>query len=130
MLLHNTERNHHPKKASSAAQPRARTSMEAEGEAVSALINSLRRNTRLIGATTLIGASIATAFVSITTAILVDSPKTQILRDQEVIGRPGTQNRAIESEAEMPASPSVLRRAAEQLRLDQDKEFTNAPAAP
>ena len=130
MLLRNTERNYQPAKASPAVQPPARTSMEAEREAVSALLSSLRRNTRLNGATTLIGASIVTAFVSITTTTLVDSPKTQILRDQEVIGRPGAQNSAIESEAEMPASPSVLRRAAEQLRLDQDKEFTNAPAAP
>jgi hypothetical protein len=136
MLLHNTERNRHPAKSSSAAQPPARTSIESERKAVSALANSLLRDTRLIGATTLIGASIVTAFVSFgltpqylaTTTILVDSRKTLILKDQEVIGRPGTENSAIESEAEMLAAPSVLRRVAEQLSLDQDKEFTNAPA--
>jgi capsular exopolysaccharide synthesis family protein len=62
-----------------------------------------------------------------TATLLVDSRKTQILnKDTEVIGRPGTENGAIESEAEMVASPSVLRQAVEQLHLDQDKEFTGA----
>lgn len=87
--------------------------MEAEREAVSALLSFLRRNKRLIGATTLIGTSIFTVFVSFgltpqylaTTTVLVDSRKTQLIKDQEVIGRPGTENSAIESEAEMLASP-------------------------
>jgi Mrp family chromosome partitioning ATPase len=49
MLLHNTERNGHPTKSSSAAQPPAWTSIESERKAVSALVSFLRRNRRLIG---------------------------------------------------------------------------------
>jgi polysaccharide biosynthesis transport protein len=120
-----------------AAPPRAQapSPIESEREALSAILGNLRRNLRVIGVTTLVGVSLITGVVTFgltpqymaTTTILVDSRKTQILKDQEVIGRPGTDNGAIESEAEMVASPGVLRRVAEHLRLDQDKEFTSAP---
>ena len=118
------------------AQATIRTSTEAEREALSAIIGNLRRNLRLIGATTLIGAFLVTVLVTLvltpqymaTSTLLVDSRKTQILKDQEVIGRPGTESSAIESEAEMVASPSILRRVAADLHLDQDEEFSNAPA--
>ncbi len=117
-------------------QAQARSPIETEREALSAVLGNLRRNTRVIGLTTLIGVSIVTGLVTFgltpqymaTTTILVDSRKTQILKDQEVIGRPGTENGAIESEAEMVALPGVLRRVAEHLRLDQDQEFADAPA--
>ena len=99
----------------------ARSVTETEREALSAILGNLRRNTRVIGLTTLIGVSIITGLVTLgltpqyvaITTILVDSRKTQILKDQEVIGRPGTENGAIESEAEVAASPGVLRRVAE-----------------
>ena len=118
------------------AGSQTRSVIETDREALSAILGSLRRNMRLIALTTFIGVSTVTALVTFgltpqymaTTTILVDSRKTQILKDQEVIGRPGTENSAIESEAEMAASPAVLRRVAEHLRLDQDKEFTNASA--
>lgn len=105
--------------------------MDAEREALGAILESLRRNARLIALTTLIGTAGVTAAVMLgmtpqsraTTTLLVDSRKTQILKDQEVIGRPGTDNGAIESEAEMMKSPAILRKVAEELRLDEDPEF-------
>lgn len=68
---------------------------------------------RLIGATTLIGALTVTVLVTClltpqcmaTATLLVDSRKTQIPRDQEVIRRPSNESSAIDSEAEMVASP-------------------------
>jgi capsular exopolysaccharide synthesis family protein len=58
--------------------------------------------------------------------VLVDSRKMQILKDQEVVGPAGTENSAIESEAEMLKSPALLRRVAEHLHLDRDEEFVEA----
>ena len=135
MLPHNTERNRQPLGAAD-TPARARTTIETEREALSAILGNLRRNTRVIGLTTLVGVAIVTGLVTFgltpqykaTTTILVDSRKTQIFKAQEVIGRPGTDNGAIDSEAEMLASPGVLRRVAEHLRLDKDKEFTSTPS--
>jgi len=131
MLPHNIERNNRAASFPNTKQ-QARNPGASEGEALSAILGNLRRNTRLIAVTTLVGAAIVTGVVTFvltpqflaTTTVLVDSRKTQILKDQEVIGRPGTDSGAIESEAEMLASPGVLRRVAEHLHLDQDEEFT------
>jgi polysaccharide biosynthesis transport protein len=133
MLLHNSER---PRAAAKSPTdlPSSRTSIEAEREALSSMLVSLRRNVRLIVAITLVGAISVTGFVSFAiqpqysavATLFVDSRKMQILKDQEVVGRPGTENSAIESEAEMLKSPALLRRVAEHLRLDQDEEFAKS----
>ncbi len=130
MLLPNNERPRSEVKPLGAPQAN-RTTIEAEREALSSMLLSLRRNIRLIAAITFVGAALVTAVVTLgiapqysaTATILVDSRKTQILKDQEVVGRPGTENSAIDSEAEMMKSPALLRRVAEALRLDQDDEY-------
>ncbi|WP_088342906.1 MULTISPECIES: AAA family ATPase [Rhodomicrobium] len=136
MLQHNIERGRQPVRALPGAQGPAKTQMDAEREALGAILQSLRRNVRLIALTTLIGTAGVSAIVVLgmtpqsraTATLLVDSRKTQILKDQEVIGRPGTENSAIESEAEMIKSPAILRKVAEQLHLDQDAEFMGSPS--
>jgi succinoglycan biosynthesis transport protein ExoP len=133
MLLPNTERQ------GSAAKPltlftAGKSTIEAEREALSSMLANLRRNIRLIASVALIGGAAVTAVVTLAiqpqysalATILVDSRKTQIVKDQEVVGRPGTENSAIESEAEMLKSPALLRRVAEHLRLDQDEEFRDS----
>jgi exopolysaccharide transport family protein len=111
-----------------------RTAIEAEREALSSILLSLRRNVRLIATITIVGATFVTALVTLVitpqysavATILVDSRKTQILKDQEVVGPPSTENGAIDSEAEVLKSPALLRRVAENLRLDQDDEFKDS----
>jgi uncharacterized protein involved in exopolysaccharide biosynthesis len=84
MLPHNTERNRQPAMAGG-SQTQARGPIESEREALSAILGNLRRNTRVIAVTTLVGVSIVTALVTFgltpqymaTTTILVDSRKTQ-----------------------------------------------------
>jgi succinoglycan biosynthesis transport protein ExoP len=138
MLLHNTEqplREVRPPLHQQQQRPQNRTTIEAEREALSSMLDNLRRNVRLIALITLLGASGVAALVilavtpqySAVATVLVDSRKTQILKDQEVVGRPGTENSAIESEAEMLKSPALLRRVAEAMRLDQDQEFRKKP---
>ena len=131
MLQPSTERNRAGGAKAPTPLPVGRTSIEAEREALSSILLSLRRNVRLIAAITIIGAALVTAVVTLLippqysagATIFVDSRRTQIIKDQEVVGRPGTENSAIESEAEMLKSPALLRRVAEHLRLDQDEEF-------
>src|SRR5688572_8534432 len=102
MLPRNTERKRQPAMAAP-PQAQARSPIESEREALSAILGNLRRNMRVIGVTTLVGVSLITGVVTFgltpqymaTTTILVDSRKTQILKDQEATGRPGTDNGAI-----------------------------------
>jgi polysaccharide biosynthesis transport protein len=130
MLLPNTERQGSAAKPLTLS-PTGKSTIEAEREALSSMLANLRRNMRLIASVALIGGAATTAVVTLAitpqysalATILVDSRKTQILKDQEVVGRPGTENSAIESEAEMLKSPALLRRVAEHLRLDLDQEF-------
>lgn len=110
---------------------RARAQSDFDSDAVAGLFRSLRRNLRLIMLTTLIGTFIATAAVFSMTPlykasalVLVDSRKTKILQDSEVVGRPGTDSGVIDSEAEMIKSPAIMRAVAKKLDLQNDDEFT------
>ncbi|MGB0084924.1 MAG: AAA family ATPase [Rhodomicrobiaceae bacterium] len=113
---------------------RAKSPIDAEREALSAIVSGLRRHARLIALTTLIGSSTIAGIVSLAltpqyravATVLIDSRKTQILKDQEVIGGPGTDNGAIDSEAEMMKSPTILHEVAEYFHLDTDQEFTGS----
>ncbi|NJM33942.1 MAG: polysaccharide biosynthesis tyrosine autokinase [Rhodomicrobium sp.] len=107
------------------------TQIEAEREALSKILRALLRNARLILLTTL-GGTAAVAFIVLfaltpqyqaVSTILVDSRKTEILKDREVVGRPATDNGAIESEAELMKSPAVLGKVVKALQLDRDAEF-------
>jgi polysaccharide biosynthesis transport protein len=130
MLQHNTER-HRASAKSPPSLPAGRTSIEAEREAISSMLLSLRRHIRLIAAITVVGTAGVVAIVTLmippqysaVASVFVDSRRTQIMKEQEVVGRPGTENSAIDSEAEMLKSPALLRRVAEHLHLDQDEEF-------
>jgi polysaccharide biosynthesis transport protein len=109
------------------ARPRSRGG---EAEAFGTILRNLKRSVRLIMMLTLVGTGCA-AFVTInltpqylaSTTILVDPRKTQILKDREIVGGPGTDNSAIESEAEMLQSPALARRVVEHLSLHDDEEF-------
>jgi exopolysaccharide transport family protein len=109
------------------AQPRRR---EAETDAVIEIFRCLRRNAKLIIATTVIGTAIAIAAIltitpqyRATVAVLVDPRQTKLLQDAEVVGRPGTDNGAIESEVELLQSDALTREVAEKLNLRSDDEF-------
>jgi succinoglycan biosynthesis transport protein ExoP len=108
----------------------ARAGHDTETEAISSLLRSLRRNFRLVVATTVIGTTLAFAVVLSVTPqyrasveLLVDPRRTQLLKDRQVVDGPGTDNGVIESEAEMLQSPALMRRVAERLNLLQDDEF-------
>lgn len=94
------------------------------------ILACMKRNMRFIAATAIIGTVITMAVVfSITpkyqasALVLVDARTTKILQDAEVVGRPGTENGAIESEVEMIKSRAVMRKVAERLNLQNDMEF-------
>lgn len=112
------------------ARASARSQSDFDSDAVAGLFRTLRRNLRLIMLTTLIGTFIATAAVFSMTPlykasalVLVDSRKTKILQDSEVVGRPGTDSGVIDSEAEMIKSPAIMRAVAKKLDLQNDDEF-------
>lgn len=109
------------------AQPRSR---EAETDAVIEIVRCLRRNVRLIIATTVIGTAIAVAAVlsitpqyRATVAVLVDSRQTKLLQDAEVVGRPSTDNAGIESEVELLQSDALTRQVADKMNLQSDDEL-------
>ena len=92
----------------------------AEVEALSGMLRNIKRSARLIVLVTLAGtACVILVTLSLTpqyaasTMILVDPRKTQMLKDRDIVGGPGTDNSAIESEAEMLQSPALARRVAE-----------------
>lgn len=108
----------------------SRRPREAETDAIVDILRCLKRNARLIAAIALSGAAISiVAVLSITpqyqatTAVLVDPRQTKILQDAEVVGRPGTDNGAIESEVELIQSDALVRKVAEKLNLANDDEF-------
>ncbi|ARQ02429.1 GumC family protein [Pseudorhodoplanes sinuspersici] len=110
------------------ADPRGRR--EAETDAIVDILRCLKRNARMIVAVALSGTAIATAAVfsitpqyQATSAVLVDPRQTKILQDAEVVGRPGTDNGAIESEVELIQSDALVRKVAEKLNLKDDDEF-------
>jgi len=107
-----------------------RAGHDTESEAISSLLRSVRRNIRVVVATTVIGTTIAAAVVFTITPqykasveLLVDPRRTQLLKDREVVNGPGTDNGVIESEAEMLQSPALMRLVAERLDLQHDDEF-------
>lgn len=97
------------------------------------MLRNIKRSARLIMLITLAGTGCIT-FVTLSltpqyvasTMLLVDPRKTQMLKDRDIVGGPGTDNSAIESEAEMLQSPALARRVAERLRLHEDEEFARA----
>jgi exopolysaccharide transport family protein len=110
--------------------PAAPRGYAAETDALVDILRCLRRNAKLIAAVTLVGSAIAVGVVlSITpqyranVAILVDSRQTRLLQDAEVVGRPGTDNGAIESEVELLQSDALTRQVADKLDLRGDDEF-------
>ena len=131
MLLHGTDSPASRLRALPTGGQRGKNSADAEREALFAMLRGLRRNARLIVLTTLIGSTIVATTVLFgltphyraTATILFDSRKTEILKDREVVGRPGSDSSAVESEAELMKSPAILRMVADQLRLHEDEEF-------
>jgi exopolysaccharide transport family protein len=106
---------------------------DVEREAFAAILRSFKRNLGRIVLITLLGTGGITLFVlsitpqyQVSTTILVDPRKTQILKDREVVGAPGTDSSAIDSEAEMLQSPALVRRVVERLKLDQDEELSSS----
>ena len=111
-------------------QADSRGRREAETDAIVDILRCLKRNARMIVAIALSGTAIATAAVfsitpqyQATSAVLVDPRQTKILQDAEVVGRPGTDNGAIESEVELIQSDALVRKVAEKLDLKDDDEF-------
>jgi exopolysaccharide transport family protein len=131
MLQHNADHHRNFGRGLPAQRDLRLPSRNAETEALGNLARSLKRNARLILITALLGTGCTTmATFSLTpqylasTTILVDPRKTQIMKDREIVGGPGTDNSAIESEAEMLQSPALARRVVERLNLQTDDEFT------
>lgn len=102
------------------------------------LLSNVRRNLRLIFALTMIGTVLAYIVVTFAIApqyravasILLETRKTQLLKDQEVLSSPGTDKTAIESEAELMKSPPILYRVAKELALSQYSEFQSGRPLP
>ena len=118
------------KNALPAAHAEGRGRREAETDAIVDILRCLKRNVRMIAAITLCGTAIAIAAVfsitpqyRATTSVLLDPRQTKILQDAEVVGRPGTDNGAIESEVELIQSDALARKVAEKLDLVNDDEF-------
>jgi len=103
---------------------------DAEADALMSMLRTVRRSLKMIAVVTIAGTIIAAAVVFgltpkylATVTVLVDSRQTKILQDAEVVGRPGTDNGAIESEVELLKSDRVMREVAQRLDLKNDPEF-------
>jgi len=112
------------------ARADSRERREAESDALLDILRCLKRNARMIAAIALSGTAISIAAVfsitpqyQATSAVLLDPRQTKILQDAEVVGRPGTDNGAIESEVELIQSDALMRKVAEKLDLRNDDEF-------
>ena len=130
MLQRSIDRHPPQQQAYASARMNQRVQGDFDGDAVAGVLRNLRRNARLIMLSAIAGTLIATAAVfsmtplyKATTLVLVDPRQTKILQDAEVVGRPGTESGAIDSEAEMVTSPAVLRAVAEKMHLENDDEF-------
>jgi exopolysaccharide transport family protein len=113
----------------------ARTAPQRDGEAdaLIGLLRTVRRNLKLILAVGVIGTLVATVIVlsitpkyKATVTVLIDSRQMKILQDADVVGRPGTDNGAIESEVEMLKSDALMRQVVQKLELQNDDEFSSA----
>ncbi len=103
---------------------------EVETDAIIDILRCLKRNARMIAVIALAGTTISVAAVlsitpqyQATTSVLIDPRQTKILQDAEVVGRPGTDNGAIESEVELIQSDALVRQVATKLDLRNDDEF-------
>jgi exopolysaccharide transport family protein len=106
---------------------------DGEADALLGAFRTIRRNLKLIVAIGVIGTLIATVVVlsitpkyKATVTVLVDPRQTTILQDADVVGRPGTDNGAIESEVEMLKSDALMRQVVQKLKLQDDDEFSSA----
>jgi succinoglycan biosynthesis transport protein ExoP len=126
--------NHRHMEAPLSLRPVGRPSYSAGGDtdALLDIVRCLQRNVRFILSIAVIGTIIAiTVVFSITpkyvatATLLIDPRTTKILQDADVVGRPGTDNGAIESEVELLQSDASMRRVAEMLDLKNDNEFNS-----
>jgi exopolysaccharide transport family protein len=106
---------------------------DGEADALIDMLRTVRRNVKLIVVVGVMGTLIATAAVlsitpkyKATVTVLVDPRQTKILQDADVVGRPGTDNGAIESEVEMLKSDALMRQVVEKLKLQDDDEFNGS----
>jgi len=116
--------------ASPVTRAGARGRREVETDAIVDIVRSLKRNVRMITVIALAGTVISIGAVlnitpqyQATSSVLIDPRQTKILQDAEVVGRPGTENGAIESEVEMIQSDALVQQVAERLKLQNDDEF-------
>lgn len=132
MLQRNIEHQHAPWESHLPLRMDANVRRNAEAEALSSIFRAMKRNLRLIVATTIAGTLIAVAVVTTitpkyqaTAELLVDPRQTQLLKDRELFGAhgTGTESSVIESEAELLQSAGLMRQVAEKLNLAQDDEF-------
>lgn len=122
--------SHHPDFPEPEHDRRHAPPRDAEADALMSMLRTVRRNLKMIAVVTIAGTTIAAAVVFgltpkylATVTVLVDSRQTKILQDAEVVGRPGTDNGAIESEVELLKSDRVMRDVAQRLGLKNDPEF-------
>lgn len=131
MLQRNIDYRHvNLRPALPAVQPR-QVAASGEADALLNIVRCLRRNARFILSVAVVGTLVAVAAVfsitpkyMATATLLVDPRTTKILQDAEVVGRPGTDNGAIESEVELLLSDASMRRVAGKLDLLNDTEFS------
>lgn len=130
MLQHSTDHHRAGFKTALPVRLDRRSPLDAERELLDKMMRSLRRNLRLIVMITLIGTGAVTAVTFMLTpqykavaTVFVDSRKTQLLKDREVVGGPSSDSGAIDSEAELLSSPALLHKVAERLDLINDDEF-------
>ncbi len=103
-----------------------------DSDALMDIIRCLRRNARFILSIAVIGTIVSVAGVfsitpkyMATATLLIDPRTTQVLKDADVVGRPGTDNGAIESEVELLQSDATMRRVIQKLNLQNDPEFSS-----
>lgn len=104
-----------------------------ETDALLGIVRTIRRNAKMIAVITLVGTCVGTAVIFsvtpkylATVTILVDPRQTKVLEDAQVVGRPGTDNGAIESEVELLQSEKVTRQVVNKLHLVDDEEFNGS----
>jgi len=132
MLQRNIE--HHSVRAPRPRELRgAPQSQDGEADALLGILRSIRRNARMILAIAIAGTALATVVIFMitpkyqaTVTLLVDPRQTKILEGAEVVGRPGTDNGAIESEVELLTSDRTMRQVISKLGLQNDDEFNGS----
>ena len=130
MLQRNIDYRHANLRPAPYLPARASHAGRADLDALLDIVRCLRRNARFILSIAVIGTIVAIVGVfsitpkyMATATLLIDPRTTQILKDADVVGRPGTDNGAIESEVELLQSDAAMRRVAQKLNLQNDPEF-------